>query len=161
MPWRRVVIHSKVAATGPVCVCNWLKPGLSGRPLSTVRKPAVRSWGGQRRAESPRPVLQFISFVSRIAASGCKPNDRLLLKWVKKLSGERVCLFVLLPNLESMKNWHLQPHVFSIECSPSTGCLPDLVQMRLQPLTGKPLLNSLLSRRLHFPGLCWVTDSAG
>src|ERR1039458_7961342 len=33
--------------------------------------------------------------------------------------------------------------------------------MRLQPLTGKPLSILPVSRRLHLPGLCGVTDLAG
>src|ERR1039457_6069422 len=69
-------------------------PAIPADRVSAGSPRALTGRGGQRRAESPRPVLQFISFVSRIAASGCKPNDRLLLKWVKKVSeNECICLY--------------------------------------------------------------------
>jgi hypothetical protein len=105
-----------------------------GAWFPTVRKPAVRSRGGQRRAESPHQSSSPSpsSAASQHVPAG--PMAGLLLKWVEESSGGRVHPFVLLPNLESMRNWRLQPHVFPIECSPSTGCCPDLVQMHARPL---------------------------
>ena len=89
---RSRVSHEVRVSDSASSVCVKAARGAAfGVRFPTVTKPAVRSRGGQRRAESPRPVLQSI-FVSRIAASVCKPDGRVAVEMGQGSCQENECV---------------------------------------------------------------------